>query len=669
MGKRLRAFPPPAALAPDDPQERLGLEAEVRRALEEAVQQERIVLPVDLPAGSPLAVRALRLPWLRQLGPSCGLSALAMVHDAWHAHGPLDDGSCAVRDSLLQAAQAAGHTRDGEVFSTARLHAAALLPCVGCGGVDLCPPFDHAEQLRVAATRAVDAGHVMVIAYDADLRNGHAPMQAGGVHAHWAAIIGYATVETDGVTLPVGCVLQHTLSHRLVAASWDALFRSNGQLHGVDPWKAAAGRWVVDESGPSLAGAVVLHPPPAEGAIGVDSSAKELRCTVTSARPHPTHFTIWMATPTVTDILERIGWPAAIGGLAGGSVADATLPPPSLATLQGLHTSFATTVPFENLDVALVSRRIALDVPRILRKVVWERRGGFCFELNTTFWHLAAGLGFRVHPLSARIWRPAGGFGPVNTHLNLVVDLAEGEGGAGAGDGGVAPTKWHGDQPNLWLCDVGNGNVALCPLRFVDGEVQTAGQGGHAYVLRRSPDGAMRADDTIVGVGGDRPPTWRLFERVPTAAAAAVPGEVVDPTTGVRRCGVVPPPPPSPGEDAAEVCLFEVYLRPVRELAVFADMCAFHQTSPTSPFMRGTVASKPTLTGGRVTIASGMWNGEAVDGGHRDAASPQWVLGKRAVAGAPRVVTPLDGWPALHAALWSEFGIRLPRSHVDSGSG
>ena len=54
------------------------------------------------------------------------------------------------------------------------------------------------------------------------------------------------------------------------------------------------------------------------------------------------------------------------------------------AALRSLHRAHLFTVPFENLDIHL-GRKIVCDESRILHKIVNERRGGFCYELNGAF--------------------------------------------------------------------------------------------------------------------------------------------------------------------------------------------------------------------------------------------------------------------------------------------
>ena len=138
-----------------------------------------------------------------------------------------------------------------------------------------------------------------------------------------------------------------------------------------------------------------------------------------------------------------------------------------VASLAGLHHAHLLRVPFENLDVHL-GRPIRLDVAALHRKVVGERRGGFCYELNGLFAALLEALGFRVTRVSARVHGEDGRVGPPFDHLALLVDLEE-----------------------RWLCDVGFGDSFLTPLRLREGEQEAL---GHRFRLVRLPDEAWRLE-------------------------------------------------------------------------------------------------------------------------------------------------------------------------------
>lgn len=118
-------------------------------------------------------------------------------------------------------------------------------------------------------------------------------------------------------------------------------------------------------------------------------------------------------------------------------------PPP---TLSALHAAHLQSVPFENLNIHQ-ARPISLALPDIHRKVVQERRGGYCYELNSLFAALLRGLDYEVTLLSARVAREKGTFGPEFDHLALRVV-----------SGGQA-----------YLADVGFGDAFLEPLPLQHG--------------------------------------------------------------------------------------------------------------------------------------------------------------------------------------------------------
>jgi N-acetyltransferase len=97
---------------------------------------------------------------------------------------------------------------------------------------------------------------------------------------------------------------------------------------------------------------------------------------------------------------------------------------PTPETLREIHRAHLFTVPFENLDIHL-GRKIVCDEDSFLHKIVNERRGGFCYELNGAFAAFLRALGFQVTLLSARVARSDGSDSPEFDHLTLRVDLDE----------------------------------------------------------------------------------------------------------------------------------------------------------------------------------------------------------------------------------------------------
>ena len=136
----------------------------------------------------------------------------------------------------------------------------------------------------------------------------------------------------------------------------------------------------------------------------------------------------------VSAYLERIGY-------SGGTE-------PTRDTLRALHHAHMIAVPFENLDISL-GRKITTNEEAILKKIVGQKRGGFCYELNGAFAALLRALGFQVTLLSARVARADGSEGPEFDHLTLRVDLAK-----------------------PWLADVGFGESFIEPLRLRVGQEQ-----------------------------------------------------------------------------------------------------------------------------------------------------------------------------------------------------
>lgn len=75
---------------------------------------------------------------------------------------------------------------------------------------------------------------------------------------------------------------------------------------------------------------------------------------------------------------------------------------PTFATLAGIHACHAEAIPFENLDI-LLGRRIPIDLASIQRKLIRERRGGYCFEQNALLGAALREMGFPVTAFIGRV--------------------------------------------------------------------------------------------------------------------------------------------------------------------------------------------------------------------------------------------------------------------------
>lgn len=124
----------------------------------------------------------------------------------------------------------------------------------------------------------------------------------------------------------------------------------------------------------------------------------------------------------------------------------------TLEVLQALHRLHPRAIPFENLN-PLTRRPVKLDLEAVERKLITERRGGYCFEQNALFADVLLQLGFTVTPLLGRVlWGRESDAVPPRTHMVLRVDI----------------------RGEAWIADVGFGSVTLtAPLRLTAGLAQS----------------------------------------------------------------------------------------------------------------------------------------------------------------------------------------------------
>jgi N-hydroxyarylamine O-acetyltransferase len=113
---------------------------------------------------------------------------------------------------------------------------------------------------------------------------------------------------------------------------------------------------------------------------------------------------------------------------------------PTLATLRALHAHHPRAIPFENLDT-LAGRPVRLDLDSLQRKLVRDRRGGYCFEQNLLFKHVLGALGIHTTALAARVvWERPADEVRARTHMVLLADVDGGRYLCDVGFGGLTPT-------------------------------------------------------------------------------------------------------------------------------------------------------------------------------------------------------------------------------------
>lgn len=117
-----------------------------------------------------------------------------------------------------------------------------------------------------------------------------------------------------------------------------------------------------------------------------------------------------------------------------------TPPAPTLETLRLLQLRHTGAFPFENLST-LAGEPVLIDLPSIERKVLHERRGGYCYELNCLFLALLQTLGFDARGISGRVvmGQPEGAW-TARTHRLSLVSLEGVRYITDVGFGGMVPT-------------------------------------------------------------------------------------------------------------------------------------------------------------------------------------------------------------------------------------
>jgi N-hydroxyarylamine O-acetyltransferase len=145
-------------------------------------------------------------------------------------------------------------------------------------------------------------------------------------------------------------------------------------------------------------------------------------------------------------------------------------------TLHDVHRAHATSIPFENLDP---HRGIPVSLAQsdLERKLVEERRGGYCFEQNLLLGAALSHMGLEVEPMLARV-RAGSPRGSLRPRSHLVLRVRDGDG-------------------SLWHADVGFGRgTPLDPIPWGPDPDAAYEQSGWAY--RVVEDGPVLALQTRV---------------------------------------------------------------------------------------------------------------------------------------------------------------------------
>ncbi len=112
-----------------------------------------------------------------------------------------------------------------------------------------------------------------------------------------------------------------------------------------------------------------------------------------------------------------------------------------LTFLEQLQFAHLHSIPFENLDIHR-GVPIVLELDHLFQKIVVQKRGGFCYELNGLLFGLLKALGYDCWLVSARVYEGPRKYSPVLDHMAIVVQI-DGE---------------------LYLTDVGFGDFSRRPI-------------------------------------------------------------------------------------------------------------------------------------------------------------------------------------------------------------
>lgn len=112
-------------------------------------------------------------------------------------------------------------------------------------------------------------------------------------------------------------------------------------------------------------------------------------------------------------------------------------PKVDLNFLRELYLCHLRTFVFENLD-CLYDREIKIDSESLYNKLVIQKRGGYCFELNVFFCEALKYFGFTAELKLARVFYRGTGIN-AKTHLTVLVNLDGQNYIADAGFGGPGP--------------------------------------------------------------------------------------------------------------------------------------------------------------------------------------------------------------------------------------
>jgi N-hydroxyarylamine O-acetyltransferase len=162
----------------------------------------------------------------------------------------------------------------------------------------------------------------------------------------------------------------------------------------------------------------------------------------------------------LTDYLHRIGFTGEIT--------------PNADTLCKLMRCHLQVIPFENLDVQ-AGKIVSLIPEDIVNKIIYGKRGGYCYEVNSLFAMALAALGFDYDIIGARPMfypqrRP-------KTHMVIIVNIGT----------------------EQWLCDTGFGSFGLRAPIELKQMGQVIQQDNETFMLEKNGRGEILLKALVKG--------------------------------------------------------------------------------------------------------------------------------------------------------------------------
>ncbi|MCF0229020.1 MAG: arylamine N-acetyltransferase [Parasporobacterium sp.] len=143
---------------------------------------------------------------------------------------------------------------------------------------------------------------------------------------------------------------------------------------------------------------------------------------------------------------------------------------PTMENLEMIISAHQKSVPFENLALIMKWGKVKMDPDSLFEKIVTERRGGFCHELNGALLLLLKGLGYDAVGCMARVGLPFLGTLMNLDHAGVIVRIngrklycdvgmsgPKADGGVEFGETGSEPLRRENHGQTFWIEDTYEG--------------------------------------------------------------------------------------------------------------------------------------------------------------------------------------------------------------------